>query len=121
MKRTPVLGNLAQTHVRRLDGMGGNHLADVWRVIKERGDACPVAAPGFDEGRVVGTPLVIELLLLDLSWVSRHPFAQLPTDAVQAVAHPMHQAKLHGRLGVHRFNGFGEILQAICAGDEESR
>ena len=82
---------------------------------------CPVAAPGFDEGRVVGTPLVIELLLLDLSWVSRHPFAQLPTDAVQAVAHLMHQAKLHARLGVHRFNGFGEILHAIRAGDEESR
>ena len=38
--------DLAQAHVNRLDGIGGvDDEPYLWRVVKERRDACPVAAP----------------------------------------------------------------------------
>jgi hypothetical protein len=62
-ERSPVLGDLAQTHVHRLDGIGRvNDAPYLRRVIKERRDACPVAAPRFDDGGVVSAPLFVELI-----------------------------------------------------------
>lgn len=45
--------------------------------------------------------------------------ALFPADEVQAVAHHVHQAELHRRLGEHTFNCIGETRQTINAGDED--
>ena len=62
-ERSPVLDNLAQTHVYRLNRIGCvNHFSDIERVVKEWRDTRPVAAPGFDDGRLVSAPLSIEFI-----------------------------------------------------------
>ena len=59
-----------EAHVHRLDGIGGvNDAPYLWRVIKERRDARPVAAPGFDDGRIFRTPLFIELIEPDVGLI----------------------------------------------------
>ena len=65
-ERSPILGDLAQTHVHRLNRVGRvNDASYLRRVVEERRDACPIAASGFDDGRVVSVPLVLELIELD--------------------------------------------------------
>jgi hypothetical protein len=44
-------------------------------------------------------------------------FMHFPTDIVQAVAHQMDNAQLHGSLRINGFDGFGEAFQAIDTGD----
>lgn len=52
-KRATVLRNLAQAHVHRLNGVGCvDHLANLWRIVKERNDALPVAPPTLHNGRI---------------------------------------------------------------------
>jgi hypothetical protein len=49
-KRSPVLGDLSQAHVDRLNGIGRvDHLADLWRVVKERYQPIPVAPPALTD------------------------------------------------------------------------
>lgn len=99
-------------------------------MVKERCNSRPVAAPGFDDGRVVSAPFITELIEPDGCFVrsdgainglqvSRHRLAQLLTNIIQAVAHHVHRAKLYGSVGVHRLNGLREAFKAIYAGDDD--
>ena len=103
-KRAPILGDLAQTHVHRLNGAGRvNDAPYLRRVIKERGNSRPVAAPGFHNGGVVRAPLALKLLQPNVSLgccgrgvdgleIRSDHLAQFPAHIVQAVAHHVHQA-----------------------------
>jgi len=42
----------------------------------------------------------------------------LPRDEPQAVAHPMHDARLDARLRIYRVDGIRKAFQAVNAGDE---
>lgn len=62
-KRPTVLRDLAQAHVHRLNGIGRvNHLANLWRIVKERNDALPVAPPTLHDGRIVFAPYRFKLI-----------------------------------------------------------
>ncbi len=54
-----------------------------------------------------------------MAQVSRHLWAALPGDVVQAVTHHVHNTQLHHYLGEHGFDCIWESLESIDAGDED--
>ena len=97
---------------------------------KERDDPLPVPAPDLAHHRVGRVPLARERFPLyfrfthcagsvDQPQIATHLFALFPVHVGQRGPHQVHNAQLHFRAWIHRFNGFWKAFQPIHAGDEE--
>src|SRR5262249_60271344 len=87
-------------------------------ILKESGQAIPVAEPAGADGWVLGAPAVGKTLqgllrirqgggTIDRPEVGRHGPALFPRDILQTVAYLMNNTELHLGLGKHRLDRLG--------------
>ncbi len=122
-----VTDRAAEPGVERLDRVGRvDDVAELLGELEERYELGPRPFPRQDHGRVLVGPFGRELRETSLSGRDGRcrvdgpqPFRDLAPVLLrrvpQRVAHEVHHACLHGDLGPHGPDGFGQALEAIAA------